>query len=250
MAYRVVPGGVKPWVLVFDMDDTLTNTTTGGLNRNMVDFLGEAFKKKYEFPVFIFLLTNNQSYDYISSVIDRIRKALDLPAEAKIFDAIKYLPLNPEDKPQEPVFAPRFIQGIPTTLWRYYEGPLVKKELNDVVDLLGMVEVEVKGLKLSDYFNIMFFDDISTHNLSRDLEAKKDPSHYRYVKVYSRNLEQNFDEELALLKDSMIEAAAAGGAAGGAARKNQAGGASRYRGKRKNKVKKGTKKLTKKSRSK
>ena len=95
----------------------------------------------------------------------------------------------------------------------------------------------------------MFFDDVNTHHLCSELNDRRDPSHTRYVQVNPRNLEQTFDQELALLKASTIEAAAAGGAAGGAARKNQAGGASRYRGKRKNKVKK-TKKLTKKSRSK
>lgn len=255
MAERGYPIGVKPWVLVFDMDDTLTNTTTGGLNRNMVDFLGEAIKKKYEYPVFIFLLTNNDSYDYISSVIDRIRIELDLPEGSQIFDAIKYITHNRGEMPHELALAPRDIQDTPTSYWRYYvdqgRGPLVKKEIRDVTDLLNIAGYGAGPENVFKFFNIMFFDDVNTHHLCSELNDRRDPSHTRYVQVNPRNVEQTFDQELALLKASSIEpGAAGGGAAGGAARKNQAGGASRYRGKRKNKAKKATKKLTKKSRSK
>jgi hypothetical protein len=251
MVERTYPLGVKPWVLVFDMDDTLTNTSTGGLNKNMVDFLGEAIKKNDEYPVFIYLLTNNPSYDYISSVIDRIRIALALPARTQIFDAIKYITPNLKEMPHELALAPIDIQNTPTSYWRYYvdqgRGPLVKKEIRDVTDLLNLAGYGAAPENVFTFFNIMFFDDINTHHLCSELNDRRDPSHTRYIQVNPRNLEQTFDEELALLKASTIEpGGAAGGAAGGATRK-QVGAARRTR---KRKGKKATKKLTKKPRSK
>ena len=231
--------GEKPWILVFDMDDTITRGNN--YNRPVYDVLAKAIRQRGNTVKYIFLLTNNDNTTVkINIVIKRLQETFD--PKSIIFDAIKYIKEKYEDNPTELVIED--ILGIPATTKRYYDYTGVLKNLNDIADLMSICGESIDYTDIFTKYKVMFFDDLTTHTLTEELKAPGDKSQYRYVRVYPKKNPQDFSEELSLLGRESPEPAAAGGAA----RKNQAGGASRR--KRKNKAKKATKKLTKKSRSK
>ena len=193
----------KPWILVFDMDETLTDKY-GRFNMHVVNVLIEAVKQKSNAVKYIFLLTNNPSFTIISDLIMSMKLTYPELERKKIFDAIKYLHRDYRQNPKELMLAPKDIQNIPTTQFRYYDGE-VQKEIRDVIDLLIMSEQDdIMGVPITpenifSYFKIMFFDD-KTHLLSSQLD-KGDTSQYRYVQVL-QDMSQKFKEELTLLGDA------------------------------------------------
>lgn len=229
----------KPWILVFDMDDTITRGNN--YNRPVYDVLAKAIRQRGNTVKYIFLLTNNDNTQgTINKVITRLIGTFDDP-KPMIFNAIKYIKEKYEDNPAELVIED--ILGIPATTKRYYDYTGVLKNLKDVADLMSIFGEDIDYTDIFKRYKVMFFDDLTTHTLTQELNAANDKSQYRYVRVYPKKNPQNFSEELALLGPESPD-----GAGGGATRKNQAGGASRR--KSKNKAKKTAKKLTKKPRSK
>ena len=183
-------GLVKPWILVFDMDDTIIHEGyPGKLISNVVAVLEEGIRQRDKSVKYIFLLTNNQRRWDIETAINTIKRKL--PEGTKIFDGIKYLNRSEET----PELTRVDIQDIPTTTKRYYyEDKEVMKNLTDVIDLIAMCGETVTIEELFPKYKIMFFDDIPTHNLRYQLFGDRG----RYVQVYPKR-KQDFSTELALL---------------------------------------------------
>jgi len=180
----------KPWILVFDMDDTLiVEGYPGKLIANVVSVLEEGIRQRDKSVKYIFLLTNNQRRWDIETAINTIKRRL--PEGTKIFDAIKYLNRSEET----PELTRVDIQNIPTTTKRYfYEDKEVMKNLSDVIDLISMCGETITIEELFPKYKIMFFDDFPTHNLGYQLFGDRG----RYVQVYPKR-KQDFSTELALL---------------------------------------------------
>lgn len=263
--------GEKPWILVWDLDQTLVDGI-GPLqiiNKNAVKFLDEALKLRdaKNSVLYNFLLTNNSDPTYIAQSIKMITDNILRYAEGttienreytspdpytgKIFDAIKYAKRKNVKSHTE-------IFYIPASDERYGDENNPKKSLEDIVDLILLTGTQADEGTLLDQYNIMFFDDRADHVLKDELKA---PNLYKVIKAIKDNRDtrefgqQSFQPELDLLRGGVAAAgggAAGGGAAGGAERKQV--GASRYKYrktyKRKTKAHKKTKKLTKKPRSK
>jgi len=180
----------KPWILVFDMDDTLiVEGYPGKLIANVVAVLEEAIRQRDKSVKYIFLLTNNQRRLDIETAINTIKRRL--PEGTKIFDAIKYL-----NRSEETLELTRVdIQDIPTTTKRYfYEDKEVMKNLSDVIDLISMCGETITIEELFPKYKIMFFDDFPTHNLGYQLFGDRG----KYVQVYPKR-KQDFSTELALI---------------------------------------------------
>ena len=180
----------KPWILVFDMDDTLiVEGYPGKLIANVVAVLEEGIRQRDKSVKYIFLLTNNQRRWDIETAINTIKRRL--PEGTKIFDAIKYLNRSEET----PELTRVDIQDIPTTTKRYfYEDKEVMKNLNDVIDLIAMCGETISIEELFPKYKIMFFDDFPQHNLGYQLFGDRG----KYVQVYPKR-KQDFSTELALL---------------------------------------------------
>jgi len=239
---------MKPWILVWDMDETLTSPShPNGLNTEALSFLEDALQTgevKYNF-----LLTNNPDVRYISKVIRHIKPYI---SKEPIFDAIKYATNDPY-KFTHKLWDTTPINGIPATTQRstVIQGrtALLVKDMSDIVDMLAMVQGP-EGTEGKDpvpdpvlntetlltQYRIMFFDD-RTHWLSHRLN-ELDQSQYRYKKIDPYNT-QSFQEELSLITSSLYEGLESLTAIGG--RRKGKGGRKITR-KRKNKTKKLTKK--------
>jgi len=204
----------KPWILVFDMDDTLIHEGyPGKLLLNVVRVLVQGISQRDSIVKYIFLLTNNQGRWDIETAINAIKR--NVPEGSKIFDAIKYIKTyetNPTELTRED------IQDIPTTAKRYYVEQsgkqLPTKDMNDIVDLMSLCGEDIDYTELFEKYKIMFFDD-NRHWLSYNLEGTSpllprpvDTDQYRYVQVVPAKL-QKFSKELELL--GYVEPAAAGG---------------------------------------
>ena len=184
------PVSEKQWILVFDMDDTLSvEGYPGKLIANVVAVLEEGIRQRDKSVKYIFLLTNNQRRWDIETAINTIKRRL--PEGTKIFDAIKYLNRSEET----PELTRVDIQDIPTTTKRYYyEDKEVMKNLNDVIDLIAMCGETISIEELFPKYKIMFFDDFPQHNLGYQLFGDRG----KYVQVYPKR-KQDFSTELALL---------------------------------------------------
>ena len=184
------PVSEKPWILVFDMDDTIiVEGYPGKLIANVVSVLEEGIRQRDKSVKYIFLLTNNQRRWDIETAINTIKRRL--PEGTKIFDAIKYLNRSEETSELTRVD----IQYIPTTTKRYYyEDKEVMKNLNDVIDLIAMCGETISIEELFPKYKIMFFDDFPQHNLGYQLFGDRG----KYVQVYPKR-KQDFSTELALL---------------------------------------------------
>lgn len=184
----------KPWILVFDMDDTITRGNN--YNRPVYDVLAKAIHQRGNTVKYIFLLTNNDNTTgKINIVIKRLQDIFD-PKQI-IFNAIKYIKEKYEDNPAE--LAIEHILGIPATTKRYYDYTGVLKNLKDIADLMSMCGEPIDYTDIFAKYKVMFFDDLTTHTLTQELNAANDKSEYRYVRVYPKKNPQDFSEELALL---------------------------------------------------
>ena len=200
---------MKPWILVWDMDETLTSPSNPtGLNTEALAFLEDALQTgevKYNF-----LLTNNPDASYISRVIQSIKPYI---TKEQIFDAIKYTTNDPY-KFANKVWDTTPIHGIPATTERstVKEGrtALLVKDMSDIVDMLAMVQgaegTEVPEVPdtetLLTQYRIMFFDD-RRHWLSHRLN-ELDQSQYRYKQIDPYHA-QSFQEELSLITTPLYE---------------------------------------------
>lgn len=203
---------MKPWILVWDMDETLTSPShPSGLNIEALSFLEDALQTgevKYNF-----LLTNNPDARYISKVIQKIKPYI---TKEPIFDAIKYT-TNDTYKFTHKLWNRTPIHGIPATTERstVKEGrtALLIKDISDIVDMLAMVQgsegSEVPDLPyvpdvktLLTQYRIMFFDD-RRHWLSDRLD-KLDQNQYRYKQIDPYH-PQSFQEEMSLITSSLYE---------------------------------------------
>ncbi len=185
----------KPWILVFDMDDTITRGNN--YNRPVYDVLAKAIRQRGKTVKYIFLLTNNDNTTgTINRVITRLIGTFDDPKPI-IFDAIKYIKEKYEDNPAELVIED--ILGIPATTKRYYDYTGVLKNLNDIADLMRMCGEPIDYNDIFKKYKVMFFDDLTTHTLTQELNAAGDTAQYRYVQVKPKKNPQDFSEELALL---------------------------------------------------
>jgi hypothetical protein len=197
----------KPWILVWDMDETLTSPShPSGLNIEALSFLEDALQTgevKYNF-----LLTNNPDVRYISKVIQSIKPYI---TKEKIFDAIKYT-TNDTYKFTHKLWNRTPIHGIPATTERstVKEGSaaLLIKDISDIVDMLAMVQGPeapdpvLNTETLLTQYRIMFFDD-RRHWLSDRLD-KLDQNQYRYKQIDPYH-PQSFQEEMSLITNSLYE---------------------------------------------
>lgn len=197
-------GPEKPWILVFDMDDTITRGNN--YNRPVYDVLAKAIRQRGNTVKYIFLLTNNDNTTgTINKVITRLIGTFDDP-KPMIFNAIKYIKEKYEDNPAELVIED--ILGIPATTKRYYDYTGVLKNLKDVADLMSICGEAIDYTDIFSRYKLMFFDDLTTHTLTQELNAVNDKSEYRYVRVYPKKNPQDFSEELSLLGPESPDAAA------------------------------------------
>lgn len=204
----------KPWILVFDMDDTITRGKHN-YNRPVYDVLAKAIRQRGNTVKYIFLLTNNDNRSgQIDIVITRLLGTY-LDPKPIIFDAIKYVKKNYKDTPTELVI--ENILGIRATTKRdypynkafknyaYYEAlkeyndDEALKNLNDIADLISICGEAIDYTDIFKKYKVMFFDDMHYHILAHELNAANDKSQYRYVQVYPQKKPQDFSEELALL---------------------------------------------------
>lgn len=265
MASGVASRAEKPWILVWDLDQTLVD---GGhsrpaiVNLNAIKFLDEAIKLRdaKNSVVYIFLLTNNSDTRYIANSIQIIAQNIlrysmgltkvnkeysepDEPYSGEIFDAIKY---SNRYKTRPAIQ----IGDIIASDERYGTPDNPTKSLADIVDLIGLTGATAEKDTLLDYYNIMFFDDRNDHLLREELTP---PNIYKVIAPMEdsprRFSDQSFQRELELLTAGRGGGAGGGGAGGGGAERKQVGASRKRTTKRKRKNKKQTKKLTKKPRS-
>lgn len=148
------------WVLVFDLDQTITASKdeTIEFNQKIVDILKGAVKDREKGIVSaIFLLTNNADVEYIKQVHTELNTIIDT---TNVFDYV--LDANHPVRTHMPDI--RHIRNAK------------QKTLADVEFMLDQVKKTTKNL----VYRLLFFDD-QEHMLSVQLKSAGKPEHFIHI---------------------------------------------------------------------